>query len=163
MLEPTWCHFVPMWALADQFGTNLRCIIGDIIALLCIALHLHSASFTHLGDPACEHLFVLHCIALPCILHAWHCIACPGSAAQAVRPLQYMLSHRATPCHRKLPGHHVARAMAAFVFYVSCLYIPAAIGLKSACRCQGPGRVLHRPAGGLIVEALRPVPPIRIA
>ena len=79
-----------MWALPDQFKTNLRCIIGDVIALLRIVLHLHSTSFTHIGDPACEHLFVLHCIALPCILHAWHCIACPGSAAQAVRPLQYI-------------------------------------------------------------------------
>ena len=40
-LGPTWCHLVPMWALADQFGTNLRCIIGDVIALLCIAFTFH--------------------------------------------------------------------------------------------------------------------------
>ena len=71
-LGPTWCHLVPMCALADQFGTNLRCIIGDVIALLCIALHLHSTSFTHIGDPGVRASL---CITLHCLVFCMHGIA----------------------------------------------------------------------------------------
>ena len=72
-LGPTWCHLVPMCALVDQFGTNLRCIIGDVIALLCMAFtfHIFHPSILVIRRASIS----LYYIALHCLVFCMHGIA----------------------------------------------------------------------------------------
>ena len=63
-LGPTWG---PLGPTSAPFGPSWGQLEYDLAFL--------ELNFTHLGDPACEHLLASHCIRLHCILDCMHFIS----------------------------------------------------------------------------------------